>query len=132
MKDIRRQSIPNDDTLDIIYKIRVIAMRLGWAIGVHGTLERDIDLMGIPWTSNAASGPDLYQALLTELEMTGMGIEHKPYGRVGFILIRKDAIVINDDYLHAIWSPPCIDLSLANTGKCDDPNPSSTTVKGTR
>jgi len=42
----------------ILPPIRLAAMNEGYAIAVHGTLARDIDLVAIPWTESA-QGPDL-------------------------------------------------------------------------
>jgi len=36
-----------------IDKIRALAKEIGYAIGVHGTLERDLDVIAAPWTEEA-------------------------------------------------------------------------------
>lgn len=36
-----------------IEKIRALAKEIGYAIGVHGTLERDLDVIAAPWTEEA-------------------------------------------------------------------------------
>lgn len=36
-----------------IEHIRAVAREIGYAIGVHGTLERDLDLIAAPWTEKA-------------------------------------------------------------------------------
>ncbi|MDB5447638.1 MAG: hypothetical protein JWQ97_2955 [Phenylobacterium sp.] len=38
----------------IIPHARRAARRLGYALAVHGSLERDIDLIAVPWTVDAA------------------------------------------------------------------------------
>lgn len=47
----------------LIGPLREVARRLGYAIGVHGTLKRDIDLIACPWTSSAVSARTLVRAL---------------------------------------------------------------------
>jgi hypothetical protein len=37
--------------------IRVVSQELGYAIMVHGSLRRDLDLVAVPWTENA--NPDI-------------------------------------------------------------------------
>jgi hypothetical protein len=37
----------------LIGPIREKARELGYAVGVHGTLKRDIDLIAVPWTRDA-------------------------------------------------------------------------------
>lgn len=38
----------------ILPRIRGAAKDLGYAIGIHGTLTRDLDLLAVPWTDDAA------------------------------------------------------------------------------
>ena len=38
----------------ILPRIRVAAKGLGYAIAIHGTLTRDLDLLAVPWTEEAA------------------------------------------------------------------------------
>lgn len=48
----------------LIGPLREKARELGYALGVHGTLVRDIDLIACPWTSDAVDGRTLAEALL--------------------------------------------------------------------
>lgn len=48
----------------MIGPLRDKARELGYAIGVHGTLKRDIDLIACPWTSQAVDARTLAEALL--------------------------------------------------------------------
>jgi hypothetical protein len=41
---------------------------LGYAIAVHGTLKRDIDLVAIPWTDEAVSARELCEAIFKVVE----------------------------------------------------------------
>jgi hypothetical protein len=43
--------------------IRYAAWGVGYAIGVHGTLTRDMDLIAAPWIENAGSDEDLVRAV---------------------------------------------------------------------
>jgi hypothetical protein len=47
----------------LIGPLREAARKLGYAIGVHGTLKRDIDLIACPWTSDAVSAKVLARAV---------------------------------------------------------------------
>ena len=47
----------------LIDPLRDVARRLGYAIGVHGTLKRDIDLIACPWTRDAVSARCLVKAI---------------------------------------------------------------------
>lgn len=47
----------------LIGPLRDTARKLGYALGVHGTLKRDIDLIACPWTSSAVSARVLARAV---------------------------------------------------------------------
>lgn len=47
----------------LIGPLRDRARELGYAIGVHGTLKRDIDLVACPWTTEAVDARTLAEAL---------------------------------------------------------------------
>lgn len=47
----------------LIGPLREKARELGYAIGVHGTLKRDIDLIACPWTAEAVDARALANAL---------------------------------------------------------------------
>lgn len=56
----------------LIDPLRKRARELGYAIGVHGTLKRDIDLIACPWSNEAVDAKTLAEALrLVALEVVG-------------------------------------------------------------
>lgn len=64
-------------------KIRALAREVGYAIGVHGTMERDLDLIAAPWVAEAVTPVDLAQHIATGLggRVLGFRIQDKPCGR---------------------------------------------------
>lgn len=52
--------------IDLIEPIRSVAKKFGYAIGVHGSLARDIDLIAAPWTEQAVE-PELLAAAIANL-----------------------------------------------------------------
>lgn len=74
----------------IIRPLRERARAMGYALAVHGSLERDIDLIAVPW----AEGAETPEALATGLrqaigQLYPIGLEHgpsekhlKPHGRL--------------------------------------------------
>lgn len=48
----------------LIEPLRATARRAGYALGVHGSLARDIDIIAAPWTSEAVSAEQLAGRLL--------------------------------------------------------------------
>lgn len=63
------------------------ARPLGYAIGLHGSMKRDCDLIAAPWVDNPAHPDDLIKALCVALNATQVGgVEAKPVGRIAVIL----------------------------------------------
>lgn len=74
----------------VIAPLREKARELGYAIGVHGSIKRDIDLIAVPWTDAAVDAVELADALLAETErVIGFAVygndgdfpRPKPHGR---------------------------------------------------
>jgi len=59
--------------------LREVSRRYGYALGVHGSLERDIDLIAVPWTDGALDATDLAAALYTACKAI-MGFATGPAG----------------------------------------------------
>lgn len=75
-------------------RMREAARRCGYALAVHGTLIRDLDVIACPWAKDARSADELVAALgVVIAEVTGWGHQQardwteKPHGRVAAILI---------------------------------------------
>ena len=49
--------------LGLLPTIREAARELGYAIGLHGSLARDFDIIAVPWTEDAAHPDDLAKAI---------------------------------------------------------------------
>lgn len=52
----------------LIPALRIIARQGGYAVAVHGSLARDIDVVAIPWTEDAVPADALAEALISEIE----------------------------------------------------------------
>lgn len=63
--------------------VRAIAKRIGYAIGVHGSLERDIDLIAAPWSLEAAklNYREVMDFIADGLDAKVIEVEAKPLGR---------------------------------------------------
>jgi len=53
---------------ELIEPLRVVARGQGYALAVHGSLARDIDVVAIPWTEEAVDAPALVAAIVAEVE----------------------------------------------------------------
>lgn len=63
--------------------IRAVAKRIGYAIGVHGSLERDLDLIAAPWSAEAAklNYREVMNYIADGLGAKLIEVEAKPLGR---------------------------------------------------
>ena len=88
------QGAANRALLDLIIEpMRVCAAKNRWTIAVHGSLNRDIDLIAVPW-ENGAMAMDLFTALICGVisGVTGSCLQRdawtvKPHGRMAKTLL---------------------------------------------
>ena len=83
-----------------VNRIRELAREVGYAIGVHGTLERDLDLIAAPWTDEAVGNHALMEHIAKGLGARIVDIERKPLGRYA-------ATIQMDGYFKAIDISVC-------------------------
>lgn len=89
---------------ELVGEARAIARQHGYAIGVHGSLLYDLDLIAVPWVEECAAP----YALVTKLRegMTHcLGVDEatvKPHGRAAFILAFPDGLHVD----LSIFQPP--------------------------
>jgi hypothetical protein len=50
-----------------IEKVREVARDCGYAVAVHGSRQRDLDLVAVPWTEHVVAPGQLVDALLERL-----------------------------------------------------------------
>lgn len=73
--------------------LRLAARGCGYALAVHGSKSRDIDLLAVPWVSNAQSKEFLADRLLGVLAgKVGRAVQRsewveKPHGRMAVLLL---------------------------------------------
>lgn len=76
----------------LIHALRHVAYRCGYALGVHGSLKRDIDLLACPWRDGAMNAEYLVEELRKAAEVIvghakfGEGEQptQKPHGRLAW------------------------------------------------
>lgn len=67
--------------------VREVALKHGYAIGVHGSQKRDLDLIAAPWTPEASDAKTLAKAIAQELNWWILDeIIKKPHGRLAFTI----------------------------------------------
>lgn len=101
----------------LINALRYVAERCGYALAVHGSLRRDIDLIAAPWRDGAISAEGLIKYLRKATEEIigcarvrkadeGRQPEKKPCGRLGWSF-----------YLTYDDNGPYLDISVMPKGK---------------
>lgn len=85
---------------DLLSAIRPVARRHGYAVAIHGSLSRDIDLVAIPWINQAAEPGELAEAIRVvvgghwredrndpaDWRYRGSRPEPKPHGRLAYLI----------------------------------------------
>ena len=68
---------------EVIGPIRLIAHELGYAVAVHGSLKRDIDLVAIPWVRDAVGKQQLINSICDRLGavQSSEGWRERSHGR---------------------------------------------------
>lgn len=69
----------------ILPALRTVARECGYAIGLHGSMQRDLDLIAVPWTDDHSDRDALAHALMKAacgMTMERFYWEDKPCGRV--------------------------------------------------
>jgi hypothetical protein len=72
-------------------KMAEAARSCGYALAVHGTMTRDLDVVAIPWTTEAASAEEVVRAMAEAVAaragsdlVIGGPLHHAPHGRTGW------------------------------------------------
>lgn len=69
-----------------------IAQRLGYALCVHGSMNRDFDVVAVPWTTAAVPATELVAALMDgmALRVEPQNVDNtprlRPHGRLAWVL----------------------------------------------
>ena len=84
MADFRWVHVHNVDELQaffvsILPRIREAARSCGYAIGAHGSMRRDLDLIAAPWIAEHSDADTLVRAI--HLAACGIENEHYDWGR---------------------------------------------------
>ena len=93
-----------DEFLNLMPQIREAAKELGYAVGVHGSLARDFDLIAAPWSEDAAHADDLAMAIRKAAGCVRWRVyrdqgEQKPHGRMVYCFDWDVDNYENHDYI---------------------------------
>lgn len=70
-------------------KARCVAWTLGYALAVHGSFTRDLDVVAIPWAPKPCDPEELVERIAhgTGMFLPGKAPTLKPHGRLVWILL---------------------------------------------
>jgi hypothetical protein len=77
---------PVNAALRVLERIGPIAREHGYAVAVHGSQARDLDLIAVPWTEEASGNRALVDALVERGPFVLGSLSGKPHGRIGYVL----------------------------------------------
>jgi hypothetical protein len=85
-----------------------IARDHGYALAVHGSLARDLDLIAIPWVEDAKPIEDVLAAITSKYAVRMIeghsGPEMKPHGRIAYSLHCEFGNVYFDiSFMPRVW-----------------------------
>lgn len=111
----------------LIEPIRSIAYDLGYAIGLHGSMQRDLDIIAVPWITSCASAERLAKDIAIAVDgliadETNSGrpnpdgngfvpfsadMRHKPHGRTVWTIIIGGGLFIDLSIMPRMrdWKP---------------------------
>lgn len=69
--------------LAMIPPLTEAAREVGYALAVHGSMGRDLDLIAVPWTEEAVNAEALIMRLLAACGYCGGHIAHRSEGKDG-------------------------------------------------
>ena len=79
-------------------KIRESAVKCGWAVGIHGSVEHDLDLMAMPWVEEHTTSDELAAMLSEIVDDSHRGYVKsndgdKPNGRIVYTIFAGDSYI---------------------------------------
>lgn len=96
----------------ILDDLKIAALSCGWALGIHGSLQNDMDIMAMPWTEDAADAKTLIKSL-SECFNGNIFVEmnenpiYKPNNRVVYVM--------------RIWKDWYLDINVIEFERCEKP-----------
>lgn len=72
-----------------IHDLQTIARAHGYAIAIHGSMQRDLDVIAVPWTTKAVQPKTLVKRLCDGLDLmfdASRNPTEKPHGRLAWSL----------------------------------------------
>lgn len=73
--------------------IRNAALDCGWAVALHGSLSRDMDIMAMPWVEDCTDADTMIDTIISRCfgdnliaEYGRKKVTDKPHGRISYVV----------------------------------------------
>jgi hypothetical protein len=93
----------------VLPAVTEVARKYGWAVAVHGSMNKDLDLMMMPWVEGAVSADEVIKRISDECftgnpfqDSHAMAHREKPNGRVVYTI--------------SIWKGTYLDINIIERG----------------
>jgi len=103
---------PTANLMPALYSFRLediqrVARQHGYAVAVHGSMGRDLDMVAIPWRSNVCWADDLVAALCKALpaETLPTDPQVKLHGRLAYTLLMGGNLFMDLSVIPAASDP---------------------------
>ena len=100
------------DLFMFINTIRNVAMLHNYAIGVHGSLVRDIDLIAVPWTTGASHSQALLLAIGEKIGYNWDVKIDRETRLLKALFIHPHAVRVDCPTCKGTWQPKAIDMTV--------------------
>ena len=100
---------PNVPSRALVYamlypKLKDIALKHGYALAIHGSMSRDMDLIAFPWVENCSSPEAMVEDMNKALEGTlsspyQANPAMRPHGRMSWSIYHKDNVDASQPYV---------------------------------
>lgn len=72
-----------------IHELQTICRANGYALALHGSMQRDLDAIAVPWTKRAVKAETLVKRICEQmgLKQTNEGVTKKYHGRRAWALL---------------------------------------------
>lgn len=68
-------------------KLASLAIEHGYALAIHGSVQRDFDLICVPWTESPSSPSDVVSAIVNGIDVQEVGAPAvKLHGRISYTI----------------------------------------------
>ncbi len=112
--------------------LKDVAREYGYALAIHGTLNRDLDLVAVPWVEDVKPHLEMFAAFRERLGIVREdgavfdSVEEKPHGRIGYTIGTGGG-----GYLDIAVFPPLPDLDTLAGEIIEAEDRAEASVRGT-